>query len=142
MGNKRQDQGVSASADHATLASHEAPAGLHHAEGIVDAVTLGLPWPWVLKRHFIRGDRFFFFSVSPCTFVLGCELLRDGFVLFLGPFNIGWASISSFRNRQAKAMETRQGQDPQELGAKHDSVARQGSPKAQPKTPNTKEMDR
>lgn len=67
--------------------------------------TIGLPWPWRLKRNYIRGDRFFFFAVSPCTFAVGGELLRDGFVLFLGPINIGWASISSWERRDVARLQ-------------------------------------
>ncbi len=74
---------------------------------MTEPTTLGLPFPWILKRHFIRGDRFFFFSVSPCTLCFGFEFLRDGFVLLLGPMNIGWASISSARRRAAQRIEAR-----------------------------------
>ena len=70
-----------------------------------EKITLGLPWPWVLKRGLIRGDKFYFFAVSRFTFCMGGELLQDGFVLFLGPINLGWASISSFKEREAKAIE-------------------------------------
>lgn len=62
--------------------------------------TIGLPAPWILKRHKIVGDRFFFFSVSPRTFAIGVELLLDGAILFFGPCNIGWASMSAFRKKQ------------------------------------------
>lgn len=72
---------------------------------MTEQTTLGLPWPWVLKKHLTVGDRFFFFSVSPCTFAIGGELLKDGFILLLGPMNIGWASISSFKRREAQAIE-------------------------------------
>jgi hypothetical protein len=77
--------------------------------------TIGLPWPWKLKRHIVRGDRFYFFSVSPCTFAVGAELLQDGFVLFLGPVNVGWASISSWerRDKQARAILTDNAGDPE-----------------------------
>jgi hypothetical protein len=66
---------------------------------IPSATTLGLPFPWKLKAGKRIGDRFFFFSVSPLTLAVGFEFLRDGFVLLLGPMNIGWASISSFNRR-------------------------------------------
>lgn len=70
--------------------------------GELRTTTLGLPFPWVMKAHKTIGDRFFFFSVSPCTLALGFEFLRDGFVLLLGPMNIGWASIASFDKRDAE----------------------------------------
>jgi hypothetical protein len=68
--------------------------------------TLGLPYPWKLQRHLIRGDRFYFFAFSPATLAFGFEFLRDGFVVFLGCFNVGWASISSFERREREAAST------------------------------------
>jgi len=75
---------------------------------MTDEVTLGLPAPWRMKRHLIRGDRYFFFAVSERTFAIGFEFLMDGFVAFIGPMIIGWASISKFREREAsRATEAR-----------------------------------
>jgi hypothetical protein len=70
--------------------------------GVPNAATIGLPWPWILKRHWIIGDRFFFFSVSPLTFAIGGECLRDGLCIYLGPINVGWASISAFNAKAAE----------------------------------------
>lgn len=48
----------------------------------------------------VWGDTFVFAATTFRAIAVGFEVLEDGFVLFLGPMCIGWASVSSFWRRE------------------------------------------
>jgi hypothetical protein len=62
-------------------------------------IEIGLPWPWHFRKIAIRGDTCFFWGYSPRTLAVGAEHLQDGFIVFLGMFVAGWASISAAMER-------------------------------------------
>lgn len=56
-------------------------------------LTIGLPYPWKMRKLATARGRCFFWAISSRTFALGAESLQDGFVAFLGCFVVGWAKM-------------------------------------------------